>query len=411
MKELTLKDVLAKVELGYKGLGQTAHLILAAAATTRLERQHPLSIILIGGPSSGKTSLLMPLTRGVKGSVLADSVLRVDDFSAASLVSHAANRRAEDLDKTDLLPKLKGKLVITKEMAPLFSGHEDDLKKRFSVHASVLDGDGYISASGSHGQRGYTDRIVFTQIGAVTPDVLNQKVVSALNAIGPRFIFWEMPRGTKSSDWIGPEPEQNSLQAEAGSALQEFLEMFFSTHPGDSIAEDSLVFTRETRTRIARIANLMTKLRSKVGPDRDVEGSLRTVSNSESPERAFRYLGQLLRGAMLLDGVKEPSRDHFALILRVALSSGTPELRPIARLFFEDDRPRTIADMAAYVSRDDETVRKHWEALRELSILERVSIDGTLVVDLKEPFKALRWITLGDPTYVKTPNHVIDSPL
>jgi GTPase SAR1 family protein len=173
-----ITEVIALVEKTYAGLGETARMVLAGAATTRLERQHPLSIILIGGPSSGKTTLLIPLTRGSKDTALRQSVLRLDDFTPASLVSHAANRKTDDLAKIDILPKMSGKCVITKEMAPMFTGHEDELMKKFAVFASILDGEGYVSGSGSHGQRGYSERIVFTLMGAVTPEVLSRKVSS-----------------------------------------------------------------------------------------------------------------------------------------------------------------------------------------------------------------------------------------
>ena len=102
----------------------------------------------------------MPLTTGGKNSPLANSVLRIDDFTPASLVSHSANRKSTELSKTDRLPKMRDKCVITKEMAPLFTGHEDELMKKFAVLASVLDGEGYISSSGNHGQRGYEEALM-----------------------------------------------------------------------------------------------------------------------------------------------------------------------------------------------------------------------------------------------------------
>lgn len=135
---------LDKIEFAYPGLRETARLILAIAATTRLDRPQPLAVILVGGPSSGKTSLLMPLTKSSADSTLYSQVLRIDDFTPASLVSHAANRKTEDLEKIDLLPRMRNRCVICKEMAPLFTGHEEELMKKFGVFASILDGEGYM---------------------------------------------------------------------------------------------------------------------------------------------------------------------------------------------------------------------------------------------------------------------------
>jgi hypothetical protein len=46
-------------------------------------------------------------------------LLRVDDFTPASFVSHAANRKKSQLESIDLLPRVKDKVMLTKELAPL----------------------------------------------------------------------------------------------------------------------------------------------------------------------------------------------------------------------------------------------------------------------------------------------------
>ena len=387
-----LSEVLDQVERAYPDLRETARLVLAAVATTRLNRQHPLALILIGGPSSGKTSLLMPLTKGFKGTALHAGVLRVDDFTPASLVSHSANRKSEELDKIDLLPKLREKCVVVKEMAPMFTGHEDELMKKFGVFASVLDGEGYVCSSGSHGQRGYTDPIVFTLLGAVTPKVLQAKVYACLNAVGPRFCFAEMPaRSLDATKWRGPDKNRKQIETDASQAIGGFVEDLFNRIPAGSVERDEFLISDHSRERLSYIASLMAALRSQVSFDVDEERKpyISGVS-TESPERAFRYLEQLVFGAALLEGRKEIQDGDLKLALDVALGSANPSIRRLVRVFFAADRPRTIHDLSVGLELSNDTARKYAEQLQRFEVLRLVNVDGTKEWDLKPPFDSLR---------------------
>ncbi len=45
---------------------------------------------------------------------------RVDNFTPKSFVSHAASVAQDKLGEIDLLPKIRNKTMLTKELAPLF---------------------------------------------------------------------------------------------------------------------------------------------------------------------------------------------------------------------------------------------------------------------------------------------------
>lgn len=383
-----ITEVISLVEKTYPGLGETARMVLAGAATTRLERQHPLSIILIGGPSSGKTTLLIPLTRGAKDTALKQSVLRLDDFTPAALVSHAANRKSEDLAKIDLLPRMAGKCVITKEMAPMFTGHEDDLMKKFAVFASILDGEGYISGSGCHGQRGYSERIVFTLMGAVTPDVLSKKVYSSMNAVGPRFCFWEIPpRNLDAEKWLGPNEERRAAEQKTSDAIQEFLEELFGKIQPGSVTRNEFVLTEEFRKALSSIAILMVRLRAKSSPMDEEEPRQTSI---ESPERAYRYLEQITFGSALLDERREIAPEDLRLALKVAVSSGIPVLRRIIGIFLDSDHSRTVHDLYVRLGINSDTAMKYARFLQELGVIQLSNDDGTTAWRLKPPFDALQ---------------------
>ena len=336
----SLTQTLDKFESSFGGLRETARFCIAIAAATRLNRKLPLAAILVGGPSSGKTTILMPLTKGDKGSKILDAVLRVDDFTSASLVSHAANRTAEQLEKQDLLPRMTNKCVVVKEMAPLFTGNEDELLRKFGVFASILDGEGYISSSGSHGPRGYAERRVFSLLGAVTPSVLTSKVMRCLDAVGPRFCFWEVPtRELDPETWRGPDDSRSAQEAEASRCITTFIDDLFNRHPHGSVERGSFKISKEMNEKLSHIALLMASLRSRGLADTDDEGNVLGISvTRESPERAYRYLEQIVLGSALSDSRVEINDSDLILALRVAFGSASPARRKVIKALLESPR-------------------------------------------------------------------------
>jgi len=117
---------------------------------------------------------------------------RSDKFTPKAFVTHAANIKKDELAQIDLLPKLNGKVLLTKELAPLFRGREEDLKDNFSILISVLDGKGFTSDSGTHGRRGYSEPVLFNWIGATTP--LPPSTHRLMSQLGTRLCFTSFPR-------------------------------------------------------------------------------------------------------------------------------------------------------------------------------------------------------------------------
>jgi hypothetical protein len=133
----------------FPGLWPAVDVGLSVCATLLLEDNvNPVAVIYVGGPSSSKTPV---------ADMFADHPLTYisDNFTPAAFVSHAANVSRKDLEEVDLLPRIKHKVLITPEMAPIFRGKEDELATRFAILTRVLDGQGLQTDSGTHGQRGY----------------------------------------------------------------------------------------------------------------------------------------------------------------------------------------------------------------------------------------------------------------
>ena len=182
---------------------------------------------------------------------------RLDGFTSKSFVSHAASKTTSELTEIDLLPKIKDKLLITKELAPLFRGREDALRENFATIAAVLDGKGHLSASGVHGTRGYEGEHVFNWIGGTTPIPADTDRIMA--QLGNRLLRYEI---------IGQAPTEDELLEFAASytasdvdrrckqLVNQFLEAHFQKFPLGSVELSSIEMTEEQRRSFVRAAQL-----------------------------------------------------------------------------------------------------------------------------------------------------------
>ena len=114
-----------------------------------------------------------------------------DNFSARSFVSHSTAVTKEQLEEIDMLPKIKGKLLLTPELAPMFAAKDEDLLQGLSIVTRILDGHGYESDAGAHGHRGYDEKIMFVWVGAL---------VDIPSTLGAKLYFLRLPKVEKTED-------------------------------------------------------------------------------------------------------------------------------------------------------------------------------------------------------------------
>lgn len=80
----------------------------------------PFIGLLLGRPGSGKTANLRLLRKWY-------CTYSSDNFTPKAFQSHStAVSSEEELEEIDMLPKLKNRLFLTPELAPTFSGKEED---------------------------------------------------------------------------------------------------------------------------------------------------------------------------------------------------------------------------------------------------------------------------------------------
>jgi hypothetical protein len=149
----------------------------------------PFAGILLGAPSSMKT-VVVELFRKSKNSYYTDS------FSPKSLVSHYAGIKEEQLKKIDMLPMIKNKFFLCSELSPMFAKKEEELNEIIGLITRVLDGHGLVTNTGSCGQRGYDEEIMFTWLGASVD--IPHRVHKLMGSRGAKLHFLRLPRGNKT---------------------------------------------------------------------------------------------------------------------------------------------------------------------------------------------------------------------
>ncbi len=163
---------------------------LSVAATLLLQDiSNPTGLNLIGGPSSIKTTVLSFFSN-IKG-----IVYETDNFTPKAFVSHATNVKRENLAKIDLLPRIRYKLMIIPELAPIFGKRKEDLVENISILTRVFDGQGYWHDSGTQGGRGYHGDYLFAWLAASTP--LDFRVWKLMGKLGSRWLFLNMPESER----------------------------------------------------------------------------------------------------------------------------------------------------------------------------------------------------------------------
>lgn len=179
----------------------------------------PFMGVLVAAPSSLKTMVIQLFRKY-------PSTFYTDSFTSSSLVSHNASLSEEQLQKIDMLPKMKDKLVLTPELAPLITGNEDELQKVMGIITRVLDGHGLENDSGAHGHRKYSDTM-FVWLGAVVE--IPPRVWKVLGSLGHKIYFLRPPLAKKTMADLKRIAKSNNFSAinkEIEEALLDYLKTF-----------------------------------------------------------------------------------------------------------------------------------------------------------------------------------------
>ena len=192
----------------------------STVAALLIKDTQPLALVLQGAPSGGKTTTL----DFFKGFPYSHST---DKFTPRSFVSHVAQKSEAELKKIDLLPRIKGRVLITPDLTTLFGAKADELKETFSILTRVLDGRGLTIDSGVYGSRGYEGDYMFTWIGATTP--IPHNVWDLFGNLGARMYFMQVTKKAKTNENYVADLKQKNYRKkvdECNQATLRFLKVF-----------------------------------------------------------------------------------------------------------------------------------------------------------------------------------------
>jgi hypothetical protein len=372
---------------------QETIICLSVAASLLLEdQQNPVALNLEGPPSSLKTTLVDFF------GAADDKCYRSDKFTPKSFVSHSASISREKLAEVDLLPRIRHKVFLVPELAPLFGLRNEDLLESFSILTRVLDGQGLSTDSGVHGRRGHTGDYLFAWIGCTTP--IPHNVWKTMGKLGSRFLFIEMPADEQSDAELvrgaaGGVSYRDRIRL-CQETVADFLEALWTETGGvRSVAWRRHADPEPVMLRIAAFAKVLARLRGTISIWREGSGDEETYNFStpviEGPQRAMSLLYALARGHALIQGRRQLTEEDLPIVARAALESTPNDRRAVMRLLLANDGVVETGQLQSALRCSAPTARAILETLDKLGIghLTNLGPPQPATLTLDEP---LRWL-------------------
>lgn len=368
------------------------------------DKTKPISLILENPSGRGKSTVIetffpqLPPKSGTQ-SKMHKYVYRTDSFTPKAFVTNAANMTEAQRQKVDLLPKLENKLLLTKELAPIFRGQENDLLEMFKVLIPVLDGKGHMTDTGL-ASRGYARPIVFNWLGATTP--LPRKAFKMMSQLGTRLLFYETPIVDFSERDLIAYALRNDSAVAADSCNREvnhFVIKFFGQRAPRSVGSDSVTIDDATLRQIVNLALFLVQTRAEVSYERrDRSWEPVAVHPSEGPHKVINYFMEIARAHAMISARGEVNEDDLSQIRHIAISSTPNHLRPmIWELATKGEVDTSTGAKLCHVS--DTTISERYS--KELELLGVVGALSTQA-GKKTVYKlnsSLDWITKIKPPH------------
>jgi hypothetical protein len=342
----------------------------------------PFAGILLGPPSSLKT-VGIELFRKVK------NTFYTDNFSARAIVSHSTTVQKKELEKIDMLPRMKNKFFLTPELSPIFGKKDEDLMETLSIITRVLDGHGFESDTGAHGHRGYAEDIMFTWVGASVD--IPRKVHKYLGTRGAKLYFFRLPLMEKSDDEYIEQMNKDDFipkVKEIRQSLMEYLEWFDRCPVSEDnenqqvIRENDLTKIqwnsdkddKQTSTIILKLSKLLSYLRAVVntwdtedsqGLDYDYGFAIK-----EDPSRAMTQLRNLARGHALSQGRNYVTMEDMPILIKTVFSTASLERVRIFELLLEFGGKLSTSQIVESLRISNKTAKRTMAEFKAIGLID-----------------------------------------
>jgi len=338
-EKITIEDVKNMVKKDFPESWKQAEACLATIATLLLENNaNPTSLVLIGRPSAGKTTVLDFFN------VSEDIVYRSDNFTPKAFVSHYADKKRDQIADIDMLKRIEHKCLVIADLGVIFGKRKEDLEENLTILTRALDGSGLRTDSGVYGQRKYTgdtDSCMFAMLAATTPSVA-VGLWDVMSRVGSRLLFLQMPNTHRSFADIMKCFKDDLTYADKRKECQKVVSVFLSNLWKDkggfgSIGWNDKELPEEELRMIVKLATLLAMLRGVI-PNRraDKNGEFQYFEPCiEDPRRATALMLNIARGRAILYGRNQINMDDIPLLIDITLSSCTEERGKLFRAILE----------------------------------------------------------------------------
>ena len=361
---------------------------------------NPFALALVDVPSSGKTITLNFFD-------VPRLAYTTDNFTPASFVSHASNVKREELANVDMLPRIRYRTLIVRDLAPIFGVKEDELLKTIGILTRALDGEGLETDSGVHGKRGYKGDWLFMLLAGTTP--IPPRVFKVMGTLGSRLFFLALHSNAKSHDELIAQNRGTARREKeriCREATDSFLRTLWTENPG-GVEWNKDGDPEECLRVIARCAELLAALRGTIQMwQSEHDGSVsHSVPVIEQPDRINCLLYNLARGHALLCGRTRIATADLAPVLELTFDSAPTIRSKVFRSLLEQNGTLKTNQIEKLLRCSKPTALKEMEALSVLDVADKTEEGAEYgrpehELQLAEKFqwfatdecKALRWL-------------------
>jgi hypothetical protein len=376
----------AVIKANYPDLLFAAELGLAIMAQILIvDITNPFALVLVDVPSAGKT-IVLNFFAEIDGLTYAS-----DKFSPASFVSNAANVKKSKLPEIDLLPRLRYKMLLIRDMATVFSKREDELNETLGTLTRVLDGEGLNTDTGVHGQRQYVGEYLFMVLAASTP--IQPRVWKVMGNLGSRLFFLNMNSKGKTDDELADQLGSTTYKDKEIAcqlATRQLLQSLWSKHP-KGMKWDSDNDDRKLKIILVRCARLLAHLRGVVNvySERHSDGTEYVYQTPviEKPDRINQLFYNLARGHAIGSGRTKISQDDVRPVIELAIDSAPTTRTRLFRELLDVGGEITTTQVEELLNCSKPTALKEMEMLK---ILKLCSLTQDSQGYVGEPEKTLK---------------------
>ena len=327
---------------------------------------NPFALVLVDVPSSGKTISINFFAK-IEGLTYA-----TDKFTPASFVSNASNVKKDKLEEIDLLPKLKYKMFLLRDLATLFSKRDEDLNECLGILTRVLDGEGFNTDTGVHGKRHYVGEYLFMILAGSTP--IPPKVWKIMGSLGSRLFFLNMQARDKSEEELVNQITMLSYKEKekvCRAVTKDFLYTLWHKYP-DGVMWDKQKDDRELIKIITRCAMLLAKLRGVIVVWKELDQDGNEYGHNPpvvvKPDRINQLFYNLCRGHALASGRTQINKEDLKLIVELAIDSCPTNRAKLFRKLIENNGVLKTSAVAAIIKCSLPTALKEMEILNILGV-------------------------------------------